>query len=222
MMNFIIGNNPQQSLTKTTPATTSSLLHKYSSFINAKRNDSNLSYFLKKWLTHGEVNVYIWHHWVQVVVPTNLIPNGDLAYVYINGGSNPDLNNPPTDVDTVVTQVATSTGLIGVNLRDIPNQPVVFSADINGRARSEDALIAFTWSHFINNTLEYDWLARMPMTKASVLTMNVVQEFVAQHLPTLTPITRFAFAGGSKRGWTTWMVGLYPLLLSFSSFIHNY
>ena len=53
-------------------------------------------------------------------------------------------------------------------LFQIPNQPIVFADDPSQRQRSEDALIAWTWHHFITiNSSEPYWLARLPMTKVS-------------------------------------------------------
>jgi len=162
----------------------------------------------QRWLTKGEVDIYIWQHWLQVYVPTKMTPNANLGLLFIDGGGNPiDVNNPPGGIFEPVKRFATSTGTIAGYLGQIPNQPAVFKGQWNvGRKRSEDALIAYTWSHFINNTFEYDWLARMPMTKASIVALDVLQEFQEQYLPD-TPLTRFCVGGASKRGWTTWMVG---------------
>lgn len=41
----------------------------------------------------------------------------------------------------------------------------------DGVQRSEDSLIAYTWAHFINDTSDPIWLARLPMTKAVVKAM---------------------------------------------------
>jgi PhoPQ-activated pathogenicity-related protein len=71
------------------------------------------------------------------------------------------------------------------------------------RSRTEDAVIAFTWRHFINGSSPY-WLLRMPMTKAVVKAMDTVQTFVKTKFPNITPIQQFVVAGASKRGWTTW------------------
>jgi PhoPQ-activated pathogenicity-related protein len=47
--------------------------------------------------------------------------------MYINGGGNPlDYNNPPSDIDEVVSKLAVSTKTIGVALHQIPNQPIYF------------------------------------------------------------------------------------------------
>ena len=88
----------------------------------------------------------------------------------------------------------------------VPNEPLTFVGDPSQKSRTEDAMIAYTWSHWINNTLEYDWLARMPMTKASILAMDAIQQYV-DTLDDVPTVKRFAVGGASKRGWTTWMVG---------------
>jgi len=95
---------------------------------------------------------------------------------------------------------------MGAGLYQIPNEPIVFTGYPTGRGRSEDAMIAYTWSHFINDTLEPDWLARMPMTKGAIRAMDAIQDFVKSQ-DDLPNVEKFVVAGASKRGWTTWMVG---------------
>lgn len=55
----------------------------------------------------------------------------------------------------------------------IPNEPIVFVGD--GKRRTEDAIIAYTWFKFLQNTSEPNWLLRLPMTKAVVKAMDTVQ-----------------------------------------------
>merc|ERR1712137_67016 len=168
----------------------------------------NLYLTSQKWLTHGEVEngADVWHHWLQVCVPHNMLPNADMAFLYINGGSTKSFDQAPSDIDTVVSKFATSTGLIGGSLLAVPNEPITFTGEAAQKSRTEDAIIAFTWSHWINNTAEFDWLLRMPMTKAAVKAMDAVQDW-SRKTPGISPIERFGVAGASKRGWTTWMVG---------------
>jgi len=168
----------------------------------------NLYLTSQKWLTHGEVEngADVWHHWLQVCVPDNLIPNSDMAFLYINGGSTKSFNQPPGDIDTVVSKFCTSTGLIGGSLLAVPNEPITFTGEAAQKSRTEDAIIAYTWSHWINNTAEFDWLLRMPMTKAAVKAMDAMQDW-SRKTNGISPIERFGVAGASKRGWTTWMVG---------------
>jgi len=47
----------------------------------------------------------------------------------------------------------------------VPNQPIHFAAEQPPRGRSEDAIIAYTWNHFLNTPTEPEWLLRLPMTK---------------------------------------------------------
>jgi len=56
-------------------------------------------------------------------------------------------------------------GSVGTVLYDIPNQPITFNAESPPRPRSEDDMIAWTWQHYLNDTSNPDWLARLPMTK---------------------------------------------------------
>jgi len=44
------------------------------------------------------------------------------------------------------------------------------------------------------------------MTKASIKALDVVQQWVLTQSH-LTPVERFVVGGGSKRGWTSWLVG---------------
>jgi len=66
------------------------------------------------------------------------------------------------------------THLTAKDLDQIPNQPIVFNSDPLQKRRSEDAIIAFTWAHFLNNTSQPNWLLRLPMTKAVVRAMYVI------------------------------------------------
>lgn len=75
----------------------------------------------------------------------------------------------PTDNFVELTSLfAVGTGSIGVDLQQIPNQPIVFNKDPSQKRRYEDAVIAWTWKEFIENTSDPYILLRMPMTKASV------------------------------------------------------
>ncbi|CAF4374634.1 unnamed protein product, partial [Adineta steineri] len=94
---------------------------------------------------------------------------------------------------------AVSSGSIGVDLQDIPNEPIRFVADPTNRSRGEDAIIAWTWKTFIENPDNPYVLLRMPMTKACVRAMDAVQQF-AKELGVTVP-QKFVIGGASKRGW---------------------
>jgi PhoPQ-activated pathogenicity-related protein len=59
------------------------------------------------------------------------------------------------------------------------------------------------------------------MVKASLRAMDAIQEFVKTKLPeTGATCDYFSVAGASKRGWTTWLVGVVdPERFVFSSFL---
>ncbi len=101
----------------------------------------------------------------------------------------------------MTTQIARATGSLVAELRMVPNQPLVFHGD--GKPRKEDDLIGYAWDQFLK-TGDATWLPRLPMVKSAVRAMDCLQEWAKQQG---TPVERFVVAGGSKRGWTTWLTG---------------
>jgi PhoPQ-activated pathogenicity-related protein len=152
------------------------------------------------WLTAADTNQPVWMHWLMVCIPDEVLYNTSL--IYMDGGHTSD--SEPTSLISFVDILCRSTKAVTAHLQDIPNQPIIFSADPKKKHRSEDAMIAFTWAHFINDTKSPYWLARMPMTKAGVRAMDTIQDFTKNM--NIPKITSFAIAGASKRGWTTWTV----------------
>jgi PhoPQ-activated pathogenicity-related protein len=108
----------------------------------------------QQWLTPEDVSRSIWWHMLVIIVPTNLDPNlKQNATLWITGGGNEGSTWPkPTDEDIWVSaSLAMGTGTITGALFQIPNEHVVFSSDPIQQSRTEDAIIAFTWDHFLNN-----------------------------------------------------------------------
>ena len=149
------------------------------------------------WRTKEEVNRTVWQHWLKVIVPDEV--KSDVALMMVGGGRNG--GNPPNSVNPMVMRVATATKTIVAEIGMIPNQPLIFHND--GKQRVEDDLIAYTWDQFIK-TGDETWPARLPMVKSVVRGMDAVQELIGEHFPD-SPVNNFVVAGGSKRGWTTWM-----------------
>jgi PhoPQ-activated pathogenicity-related protein len=141
-----------------------------------------------------------WKHRIFIVKPKEV--EYDTAFLYITGGSN--RGEPPTLPDVLTAMLARETKSVVAELRMIPNQPLVFNGD--GIRRSEDDLIAYTWDKVIT-TGDPTWSARLPMVKASVRAMDTIQAFLASAEGGKLTINKFLVAGGSKRGWTTWLVG---------------
>lgn len=111
---------------------------------------------------------------------------------------------------------ARTTKTIVACVRQVPNQPLFFEddprADEFPKGRTEDDVIAFGWRKFVEEP-EHDakWLVHIPMTKAARVAMDAVDE-IYEHVKSdfnhgsVGKIDQFCVGGGSKRGWTTWLV----------------
>jgi PhoPQ-activated pathogenicity-related protein len=151
----------------------------------------------QQWLTTNEVNRPLWKHWLTIVQPDKV--RGTTGLLFIGGGSH--RTNPPTSAEAQLALIANATESVVTELRNVPNQPLVFAGEEKGR--SEDSLIAYTWDKFLR-TGDEKWPARLPMTKAAVRAMDTVTTFCATNGATPAKVEKFFVAGGSKRGWTTW------------------
>lgn len=130
------------------------------------------------WLSAADTDRSVWWHWIQIIVPTDLdLSLGNIATMYINGGSNTD--GVPTQPDPVVALFATAMRHIAVELNMIPNQPTnFFFPGGQSGGTQEDGFIAYTWAHFLNDTTQPFWLARLPMVKAAVRALDTLTAFI--------------------------------------------
>jgi PhoPQ-activated pathogenicity-related protein len=179
------------------------------------------------WLTTNEVNRTQWKHWVVVAKPDDL--KHSTALLFISGGNNKDNKVPKPSKELLM--IANATKSVVVELRMVPNQPLIFGND--GKERVEDDLIAYTWDKFLR-TGDERWPARLPMTKSAVRAMDVVTAFCASDAGGKSKVDSFVVAGGSKRGWTTWttaavdprVVAICPIVIDVlnlePSMIHHY
>lgn len=151
----------------------------------------------------------MWTHQLLVVVPTQVTKEfTDSAALWITGGSNGQSNPSMWDEDVLVCgSLATSTGTVCSVLYQVPNQPIIFSADPTNQSRSEDSAVAFTWMQFVqNHQNEPEWILYFPMVRGAVCAMDATTEFITTLLPNYN-IKRWMAMGASKRGWTTWLTG---------------
>jgi PhoPQ-activated pathogenicity-related protein len=153
----------------------------------------------QRWLTEREVDSPLWKHWLTIIKPSKAREGTGL--LWINGGSN--TGNSPPNVDSNLWMVAMGTNSVVADLRMVPNQPIVFTADPEKKSRTEDSLIAFGEMQFLK-TGDPKWIVRLPMTKSAVRAMDAVTSFLASERGGRFQLARFMVAGGSKRGWTTW------------------
>lgn len=178
------------------------------------------------WLTAQEVNEPTWRHWLVIVKPEKV--QGRTGLLFIGGGANG--RKAPESVDQGLARMAQATGTVVAELRQVPNQPLLFAGE--EKARQEDELVAYTWDKFLR-TGDPKWPARLPMTKSAVRAMDTITAF-CRALPGSPQVDRFVVAGGSKRGWTAWttaavdkrVVAVAPLVIDLlnleKSFIHHF
>ncbi|MCI0392283.1 MAG: PhoPQ-activated pathogenicity-related family protein [Acidobacteria bacterium] len=153
------------------------------------------------WRSEAEVDRPVWKHWLTIIKPEKVSTNK--ALLFIGGGNN--LNPAPDKFSERAEMIARETKTVVAELGMVPNQPLRF-ADSKDKARSEDDLIAYTRvKHF--STKDDFWLVRLAMVKSGVRAMDAIQEFLASEAGGRVKIDQFVVAGGSKRGWTTWLVG---------------
>ena len=155
----------------------------------------------QRWLTKKDVDRPVWQHRLILTIPNQLYST-DIAFLYIGGGSNTE--NPQRASSDLVSQIALKTGTVVAELRQVPNQPLVFHND--GEPRYEDNLIAYAWVQYLQ-TGDPKWLPRNAMVKSAVRAMDAISGFMRRYRDGEHQVNRFVVGGGSKRGWTTWLTG---------------
>ena len=152
------------------------------------------------WLTKPQVDRTEWRHWLRLSIPPTVTT--DIGFLYITGGQNTD--GVPEVLDPGMIAIANATGSVVAELGMVPNQPLVFDGD--GVPRGEDDLIAYNWAKSLSeegpNRLVLD-----AMAKSGVIALDTVSAVLATPEGGEHRVERFVVSGGSKRGWTTWLVG---------------
>lgn len=156
----------------------------------------------QQWRSAAEVDRPLWKHWLTIVRPDK--SKSTTAFLFIGGGSN--RSAAPERASERVVRMALGSGTVVAELGMVPNQPLYFT-DQPEVGRSEDDLVAYSRVQFIE-TGDPEWLVRLPMVKSGVRAMDAIQQFMATEEGGELQITDFVVAGGSKRGWTTWLVGV--------------
>lgn len=152
------------------------------------------------WRTAVDVDRPVWRHWLTIVKPEKATSNK--ALLFIGGGSNKD--PMPSSVPDRLLSFAIETGTVVAELGMVPNQPLFF-ADSKDKGRSEDDLIAYSRVKQMESG-DDTWLVRLAMVKSGVRAMDAIQEFISSDAGGGRKIDQFVVSGGSKRGWTTWLV----------------
>jgi PhoPQ-activated pathogenicity-related protein len=153
------------------------------------------------WRSTPEVDRPAWRHWLTITRPDKV--TSDTALLTIGGGRNG--TEAPAAAPADAVDRARRSGTVVVSLGQVPNQPLVFNRD--GRERVEDDIIAYCDIKFIE-TGDPNWVVRLPMVKSAVKAMDAATEFLASAEGGKVAVKSFVVAGGSKRGWTTWLTGV--------------
>lgn len=152
------------------------------------------------WLTAKQVDKPVWKHWLTVIVPEAV--KHKTGFLFITGGANTDA--APTKTTERWAKMAVETGSVVSELLDVPNQPLRFAED--PKPRSEDEIIAYQQAKFAKDRNPLD-LVRLPMVKSGTQAMTAVQQYLASQAGGKLQVDGFVVSGGSKRAWTTWLVG---------------
>ncbi|MDE1462892.1 PhoPQ-activated protein PqaA family protein [Spartinivicinus poritis] len=145
-----------------------------------------------------------WKHKLTLYIPNQL--QSKQALLFINGGTRFPEQQPhqPKLVPLDFIGIAKETDTLVADLQDIPNQYLRFD---DGIARREDGIMAYTWNQYMDDPAKHAfWSAHLPMTKAVVVAMDVIQQ-EAENQQYPKP-EHFALSGASKRGWAAWLATL--------------
>lgn len=157
----------------------------------------------QSWRTAADVDRPVWKHWLTIVRP-NKLRQGTTGFINIGGGSHRDPQ--PTKAAARIVDLAVGTSSIVADLSGAPNQPLAFT-DSKDKGRSEDDLIAYSRVKYMA-TKDETWLVRLAMVKSGVRAMDAITQFMASEDGGKIAIDKFVVSGGSKRGWTTWLIGV--------------
>jgi len=151
-----------------------------------------------KWLNEKLVDEVEWWHYVDIIIPKEV--EFDKSLMFIDGGTK---DEEFFRLDSTSISYAIESKSVIANISNIPFQPINF-LDSDQKDFYEDDLIAFSWNRFLKSgakSSDIEWLPRLPMTRAVVRAMDLVQEIAKKNK---INVKEFVVSGASKRGWTTW------------------
>jgi PhoPQ-activated pathogenicity-related protein len=142
----------------------------------------------------------VWTHQLQVVVPKKLSDNS-ACLLFVTGGSNkngePNWASADNKELELLGKIAEGSGSLVAIVRQTPNQPLY-------DGKYEDDLISHTFLQYFE-TNDETWPLLFPMVKTAVKAMDTINALSQKEIE--RTMDRFVVAGGSKRGWTTWLTG---------------
>ncbi len=144
-----------------------------------------------------------WKHQLFVIKPRRLKDVNGHALLVIDGGRwRAEYEQPRNEADLpkralLFARMAKLLRTPVAVLRQVPHQPMFGGL-------TEDRIIAHSFDRYLRSG-DPEWPLLLPMTKSATKAMDAVQEFAAAEWA--LPLNSFTVVGGSKRGWTTWLVG---------------
>ena len=151
-----------------------------------------------KWLNEKLVDETEWWHYVDIIIPKDV--EFDKSLMFIDGGTR---DEEFFRLDSTSISYAIESKSVIANVSNIPFQPIDF-LDSEQKDFYEDDLIAFSWNRFLKSGAkknDAEWLPRLPMTRAVVRAMDLVQDISKKNK---VNVNEFVVSGASKRGWTVW------------------
>jgi PhoPQ-activated pathogenicity-related protein len=163
-----------------------------------------------------------WMHQVLVIVPAKLRAERSTGWLWITGGANavggqfspltPTSGGRNEIIESA--KMAVASGTVGVVLKQVPNQPVIFEDEpypgFYPNGRSADGIIAYGWDKFIaaanGNGVHQTMEGRIPSGKGGTGANQAManQSGDAAPPPTAGPKGK----GGPPSGDATWMLRL--------------
>ena len=168
------------------------------------------------WRSKREVDRPEWHHWLTIYLPQHVTTATGM--LFIGAGDNADA--PPSRLDPWLSETALETHSVVAELRMVPNQPLKFADE--PEPLREDSLLGYSFAKFLNGG-DDTWPALLPMTKSAVRALDTVTTFCGSERGGKTRVDKFFVTGGSKRGWTAWLlaavdkrvIGIAPQVADF-------
>lgn len=154
------------------------------------------------WLDASKTDRTVWKHWLRVTIPDQVTTNK--AFLFIGGGSND--RAAPDNPSENMAKMAVDTASVVAELGQVPNQPMRLAGSTDV-PRTEDDIIAYLQARY-DAEKDPEALVRLPMVKSGTAAMTAVQQYLASEAGGNRTIDGFVVSGGSKRGWTSWLVGL--------------
>lgn len=161
----------------------------------------------QQWLDSGRVDHPLWTHELMFVQPRPFFcgdkaRSSPVAILVISGGRNDAGGEPRSKlVSPLASVIARAYCRPVIELRQVPNQPLVFADE--AQPRKEDAVVAYSLDRYLRGDAG-DWPVQLAMVKATVQAMNAAQEF-SRTRDDIPDIGGFVLIGASKRGWTAWL-----------------